>query len=47
MATIQRLAIMTVSEKIKAAMRGSREERTILIRDPNKLVSLACSAVPK
>ncbi len=28
MATIQRLSLMTVSEKIKAAMRGSREERT-------------------
>ena len=47
MATIQRLAIMTVSEKIKAAMRGSREERTILIRDPNKLVSLAVLSSPK
>ena len=38
---------MTVSEKIKAAMRGSREERTILIRDPNKLVSLAVLSSPK
>ena len=41
LATIQRVSLMTVSQKIKAAMRGSREERTILIRDPNKLVSLA------
>ena len=47
MATIQRLSLMTVSEKIKAAMRGSREERTILIRDPNKLVSLAVLSSPK
>ena len=47
LATIQRLALMTVSEKIKAAMRGSREERTILIRDPNKLVSLAVLSSPK
>jgi hypothetical protein len=47
MATVQRLSLMTVSEKIKAAMRGSREERTILIRDPNKLVSLAVLSSPK
>ena len=47
LATIQRLALMTVSEKIKAAMRGSREERTILIRDPNQLVSLAVLSSPK
>lgn len=47
LATVQRLALMTVSEKIKAAMRGAREERTILIRDPNKLVSLAVLSSPK
>jgi len=47
MATIQRLSLMTVSEKIKAAMRGSREERNILIRDPNKLVSLSVLSSPK
>lgn len=47
MATVQRLAAMTVSEKIKAAMRGSREERNVLIRDPNKLVSLAVLSSPK
>jgi hypothetical protein len=47
LATIQRLALMNVSEKIKAAMRGSREERNILIRDPNKLVSLAVLSSPK
>jgi hypothetical protein len=46
-ATVQRLALMTVSDKIKAAMRGSREERNILIRDPNKLVSLAVLSSPK
>lgn len=47
MAIVQRLAAMTVSEKIKAAMRGSREERNVLIRDPNKLVSLAVLSSPK
>jgi hypothetical protein len=47
LATVQRLSRMTVSEKIKAAMRGSREERTILVRDSNKLVSLAVLSSPK
>jgi hypothetical protein len=47
LATIQRLSLMSVSQKIKAAMRGSREERSILIRDPNKLVSLAVLSSPK
>lgn len=47
LATVQRLSMMTVSEKIKAAMRGSREERNVLIRDPNKLVSLAVLSSPK
>jgi hypothetical protein len=47
MATVQRRSLLTVSEKIKAAMRGSREERNILVRDPNKLVSLAVLSSPK
>jgi hypothetical protein len=46
-ATIQRLSLLGVSDKIKAAMRGSREERNILIRDPNKLVALAVLSSPK
>ncbi|MCX6552874.1 MAG: hypothetical protein NTY02_18045 [Acidobacteria bacterium] len=45
--TGQRLARMNVTQKIKAAMRGSREERNILIRDPNKLVSLSVLSSPK
>jgi hypothetical protein len=47
MATIQRLSLCTVTEKVKAAMRGTREERGILIRDPNKLVSIAVLSSPK
>jgi hypothetical protein len=47
LATIQRLSLMTVSQKIKAAMTGSREERSILIRDPNKLVALSVLSSPK
>jgi hypothetical protein len=44
---VQRLAAMTVSERMSAAMKGSREERAILIRDPNKLVSVAVLSSPK
>jgi hypothetical protein len=46
-ATVQRLAMLNVTEKVKAAMRGTREERGILIRDPNKLVSVAVLSSPK
>jgi hypothetical protein len=45
--TVQRLALLNVTEKVKAAMRGTREERGILIRDPNKLVSVAVLSSPK
>ncbi len=47
MATVQRLSLLNVTGKVKAAMRGTREERSVLIRDPNKLVSLAVLSSPK
>jgi len=47
MATVQRLAALNVTGRMKAAMRGTREERAILIRDPNKLVSVAVLSSPK
>jgi hypothetical protein len=43
----QRLALMTVSERMKIAMQGTREERAILIRDPNRLVASAVLSSPK
>lgn len=43
----QRLAAMTVPEKVKAAMKGTREMRAVLIRDPNKLVALSVLSCPK
>lgn len=43
----QRISAMTVPQKIKAAMRGTREERAILIRDPNKIVAFAVLSSPK
>jgi hypothetical protein len=43
----QRLALMNVAERMKAAMKGSKEERAVLIRDPNKLVSVSVLSSPK
>jgi hypothetical protein len=42
-----RLAAMSVPEKVKMAMNGTREMRAILIRDPNKLVALSVLSGPK
>ena len=43
----QRLGLLGVGEKMKAAMKGSKEERAVLIRDSNKLVSVAVLSSPK
>ena len=43
----EKLASMTVPQKVKAAMKGTREMRGVLIRDPNKLVSLSVLSSPK
>ena len=43
----RRIADMTVPEKVKAAMKGTREMRSTLIRDPNKLVANAVLSCPK
>ena len=44
---IQRTHRMSVVEKVKAALTGSKEERMILIRDSNKLVARAVMQSPK
>jgi len=44
---LQRIAQMGFSERLKAAFKGSREMRTILIRDPNKMVAAAVLSSPK
>jgi hypothetical protein len=46
-AAAERLATMTIPQKLKAAMKGTREMRAVLIRDPNKLVALAVLSSPK
>jgi hypothetical protein len=44
---LQRLAKLNVPQKVQRATKGSREERAILIRDPNKMISLAVLSSPK
>jgi hypothetical protein len=44
---VQRLVMMGVADKMKAAMKGTREERAVLIRDPNRLVSVSVLSSPK
>ena len=36
---VQQIAKMTFTEKLKAALKGNREMRAILIRDPNKMIA--------
>jgi hypothetical protein len=44
---LQRINAMNVAQRIALAMKGSREARTILIRDPNKIVGTAVLSSPK
>jgi hypothetical protein len=46
-ATAQRLSRMTVADRIKRAMLGTREERYILVRDVNRMVAAAVLSSPK
>ena len=43
----QKIASLSVAQRMGLAMKGSREERSILIRDPNKLVSTSVLSSPK
>jgi len=43
----QKLAKMGFSDRLKAAVRGSREMRALLIRDPNKMIAAAVLSSPK
>ena len=44
---LQRLQAMNVPQKVQRATKGSREERAILIRDPNKMIAAAVLSSPK
>jgi hypothetical protein len=43
----QKIAKMGFAQRLKAAIKGSREMRAILIRDPNKMISAAVLSSPK
>jgi hypothetical protein len=43
----QQIAKMGFSERLKAAVKGSREMRGMLIRDPNKMISASVLSSPK
>jgi hypothetical protein len=44
---VQRIARMGFTERLKAATKGTREMRSILIRDPNKMIAAAVLSSPK
>ncbi len=44
---VVRLTSLSVSQRIRVAFRGTREERLFLVRDPNRLVSTAVLKSPK
>jgi hypothetical protein len=44
---LQRIARMSTAEKIKVALTGSQEERLVLVRDSNKIVTRAVLQSPK
>lgn len=43
----QQIAKMGFTERVKAALKGTREMRTLLVRDPNKVVALSVLSSPK
>ncbi len=43
----QQIQQMSIVERVRAAMKGTREMRAMLVRDPNKMVSSAVLASPK
>jgi hypothetical protein len=45
--TVQKIASLNVAQRMSLAMKGSREERAVLIRDPNKLVAVSVLSSPK
>jgi hypothetical protein len=44
---LQQISQMTVSQRVTCAMKGGKEARAILVRDPNRLVAVAVLSSPK
>lgn len=47
MSVTQKISRMTVSERVQLALKGSKDERMVLIRDPSKVVYRAVLQSPK
>jgi hypothetical protein len=47
LSALQRISNLNVAKRIALAMKGNREERAILIRDPNRIVTAAVLSSPK
>ncbi len=45
--TVQRIYLMSAAQKVLTALKGNRQERAILVRDPNRLVSAAVLGSPR
>jgi hypothetical protein len=45
--TLQKIAALNPAQRLALAMKGTREERAVLIRDPNKIVAVAVLSSPK
>jgi hypothetical protein len=41
------ISAMTIPQRLKRAMKGTREERAVLVRDPNRMIAAAVLASPK
>jgi hypothetical protein len=44
---LQKIAAMSPAQRLARAMKGTREERAILVRDPNRIVAVAVLSSPK
>jgi len=44
---VQRIAQMGFTQRLRAAVKGTREMRSILIRDPNKMIAASVLSSPK
>ena len=44
---VEKLALMGFTQRLRAAFKGTREMRAILIRDPNKMIASAVLSSPK
>ena len=47
MSAVQQLYRLNTAEKVITALKGTREERAILVRDPNRIVAAAVLGSPR